>query len=387
MAITIGGASFPNLTAQPFGYDETDTRAGQTARKWLVTGLLQPSEWLSLLSVYDAWRNTRINDQPTKTSEVIGHTVAFSGNGPSTQTWTNVPCWFIGAPQAEQSGKYLAASVELVDANESLAVILKEKEGEAAEDLLDLGIVTIGTASFPKLTVQPFGYEETDTRAGLAARKWLVTGLLEPSEWLALLGVYDAWRSIRIQDEPTKTSGVVGHTISFSGSTDSQSWSNIASWFIGAPQAEQSGSKLKATVELVDANQALAVLLKQQEDEGAVSEDTLPDLGTITLGGATITLLKPVDTFAQGPQLELTASGVHYVSGPLVPVKVRDIEGTTTESGWNQILAWYETTIASVPSAGSYFPTSPPVATAEQRIISGVSTTVYTVTIQLTGVV
>ena len=387
MAITIGGASFPNLTAQPFGYDETDTRAGKTARKWLVTGLLQPSEWLSLLSVYDTWRNTRINNEPTKTSGVVGHTVAFSGKGPSTQTWTNVACWFIGAPEAEQNGKYLAVSVELVDANQSLAVILKAKEEEESEDLPDLGGVTIGTASFPYLTAQPFGYEETDTRAGLSARKWLVTGLLEPSEWLALLGVYDAWSNTRIEDEPTKISGVVGHTIAFSGTAGSQSWSNVASWFIGAPQAEQSGSKLKASVELVDANQALAVLLKQQENEEAVDEDTSPDLGTITIGTTVLTLLKPVETFGGGPQLELTASGAHYLTGPLVCQKVRDVEGTTNAAGWNGILSWYESQITGVPSASSYFPISAPTATAENKIVSGVTTVQYTVSIQLMQVI
>ena len=53
MAITIGSASFPTLTAQHFGYEETDTKAGQTARKWLLTGILKPSEWLALLSSYD----------------------------------------------------------------------------------------------------------------------------------------------------------------------------------------------------------------------------------------------------------------------------------------------------------------------------------------------
>ena len=132
MAITIGGTSFPTLTAQPFGYEETNTRAGQTARKWLITGLLKPSEWLDLLDEYDGWRDTRIDDEPTETSNVVGTTVAFSGDGPGGQSWTSIACWFITAPQAGQSGSYLSASVELVDANEALEVLLKTKEDEAA---------------------------------------------------------------------------------------------------------------------------------------------------------------------------------------------------------------------------------------------------------------
>ena len=247
--------------------------------------------------------------------------------------------------------------------------------------------ITIGTANFSNLTAQPFGYEETDTRAGLTARKWLVTGLLEPSEWLALLGVYDTWRNTRINDEPTKTSGVVGHTITFSGDGPStQSWSNVACWFIGAPQAEQSGKYLRASVELVDANQSLAVILKAEQQAAEESED-LPDLGTITIGTTVLKLLQPVDTFGAGPQLELTASGVHYVTGPLVAEKIRNVSGTTDSAGWSAIVAWYESQVGTIPSPNSYFPISPPTATAANAVVSGVTIVQYTVSLQLVRVI
>lgn len=242
--------------------------------------------------------------------------------------------------------------------------------------------ITIGTADFPTLTAQPFGYEETDTRAGQTARKWLITGLLKPSEWLALLDVYDDWRDIRIDDEPTEISNVVGTTIAFSGDgPGGQSWTSISCWFITAPAAEQSGAYLSVSVELVDANQALAVLLKAEEQ--AAADEDLPDLGTITLGTTTLTLLKPVDAYATSPTMELTAGGSHYIQGALVPYNVKDVEGTTNLSGWNAIRAWYETQIAAVPLAGSYFPITAPSATAENKIISGVKTVQYTVSIQL----
>lgn len=246
--------------------------------------------------------------------------------------------------------------------------------------------ITIGSTSFPTLTAQPFGYEETNTRAGQTARKWLITGLLKPTEWLSLLSTYDTWRNTRINNEPTETSGVVGTTIAFSGNgPGTQTWTSIACWFITAPQAEQSGRYLSASVELVDANQALAVLLKTQE-QGEASE-SLPDFGTITIGGVVLTLLKPVNTYAQGPQVELTASGVHYVTGSLVAVLIKDVEGTTTASGWAQIQSWYESIVASVPAAGSLFPTSPPSASAENKVVGGVTTAVYTVSLQLTRVI
>lgn len=242
--------------------------------------------------------------------------------------------------------------------------------------------ITIGAASFPTLTAQPFGYDESDTRAGLTSRKWVVTGLLRPSEWLDLLDVYDDWRDLRIEDEATETSAVVGATVSFSGDgPGGQTWSSIACWFISAPQAEQSGAYLTATVELVDANQALEVILKEAENEG--EEEGLPDLGTITLGTTTLTLLKPVDGYAVSPTMELTATGTHYVQGALVPYKIKDVEGTTDLTGWNNVRSWYETQISSIPSAGSYFPITAPSATAENKIISGVTTVVYTVSIQL----
>jgi hypothetical protein len=246
--------------------------------------------------------------------------------------------------------------------------------------------ITIGTAAFPTLSAQPFGYEETNTRAGLTARKWLVTGPLKPSEWLTLLSAYNTWRDTRINDEPTETSGVVGTTINLSGKgPGNQTWTNVACWFISAPQAEQNGRYLNASVELVDANQALAVILKQGEEEA--SGDDLPDLGTITVGTTVLTLLKPPDTYAQGPQLELTASGVHYVTGPLVAAKIQDIEGTTNSTGWNNIRSWYESQVVSVPAPNAWFPISPPTATAENAIVSGVKTIRYTVSIQLGRVI
>jgi hypothetical protein len=242
--------------------------------------------------------------------------------------------------------------------------------------------ITIGSTDFPTLTAQPFGYEETNTRAGQTARKWLVTGLLKPSDWLDLLDEYDGWRATRIEDEPTETSNVVGTTVAFSGDgPGDQSWTNVACWFITAPQAEQSGAYLSASVELVDANEALEVLLKTKE-ETAAGED-LPDLGTITIGTTTLTLLKPVDAYATSPTMELTATGTHYIQGALVPYNIKDVEGTTNSAGWDAIRTWYEGEIDAVPLAGSYFPITAPSASAANKVVAGVTTVEYTVSIQL----
>jgi hypothetical protein len=246
--------------------------------------------------------------------------------------------------------------------------------------------ITIGAASFPTLTAQPFGYEETDTKAGLTARKWDVTGLLKPSEWLTLLGVYDTWRNARIQDEDTSVSGVVGTTVAFSGKgAGGVTWTSVACWFTSAPQAEQAGSMLSVTVGLVDANQALAVLLR--EAERSVQAENLPDLGTVTLGTVVIKLTSPMDTRQDGPTATLTATGVSYISGPLAAHKVRAIEGYITSGTYDNLLSWYDSQIAAVPLATSYFPISAPTATAEVIISGGVKTTRYSVSITLVQII
>jgi hypothetical protein len=244
--------------------------------------------------------------------------------------------------------------------------------------------ITIGSASFPTLTAQPFGYEETDTKAGQTARKWLLTGILKPSEWLALLSSYDSWRNTRIDDEPTEISGVVGTTIAFTGTgAGGQTWTSVACWFSSAPSAEQAGAYLIVSVELVDANQALAVILKVRETEESTATEGLPDLGTITLGTTVLTLLKPVDAYATSPTMALTATGTHYVQGALVPYRIKDVEGTTNLAGWNAIRTWYEGQIATRPTTGTLFPITAPTASAQNKIVAGATTVEYTVSIQL----
>lgn len=246
--------------------------------------------------------------------------------------------------------------------------------------------VTIGSETFSRLTAQPFGYDETDTRSGQTAAKWTINGLVTPTEWLALLGVYDAWRNLRIDDPDSATSGEVGATVELSGTgPGGQAWTDIACWFSSAPQAQQSGAYLAASFELVDAAQALQVLLKQEEQQEE-SED-LPDLGTITIGTTVLTLLRPIESYNSVPQLELTASGVHYISGPQVVFRIRDVEGTTNAAGWAGILSWFESQVILTPSTGSWFPISAPTATAENKIIEGVKTVQYTVSIQLGQVI
>ena len=126
--------------------------------------------------------------------------------------------------------------------------------------------LTIGAFSTNALTAQPFGYEG-DARQGLTARKWTVAGLVTKAQWASLLSVYDTWRDLRITDSDTLLSGSVGNTVSFTGTGFGQTWTAISCWFTAPPSATPAGVYLDASCELVDATQALAVLLREQEKQ------------------------------------------------------------------------------------------------------------------------
>lgn len=243
--------------------------------------------------------------------------------------------------------------------------------------------ITIGSFSCNTLTAQPFGYEG-EARTGLTARTIRVAGLLTPTQWSALVSAYNTWRTTRITDADTFSSGTVGTTVSVTvSSANGVSVTGLACWFAEPPSGEQVGAYIQASATLVDAAQALEVLLRGQEKSRQESDASIPSFGTVTLGSATITLTQPLDTRQDGPSVSLTATGTSYITGPLVAHKVRQIEGFITSGTFADVLSWYDTTIAAVPAATSWFPISPPIATAEVIISGGVKATRWTV--QLTA--
>jgi hypothetical protein len=243
-----------------------------------------------------------------------------------------------------------------------------------------MSVVTIGSFTIQRLlTAQPFGYDDVNVRQGLTARKWLVSGLLTQSQWRDLVSVYETWRNTRISDPDSLVSGTVGTTIAFSATTNGQSWSDIACWFSSPPAAEQVGPFLQASVELVDAAQALACAKKSQE----LSNEDRPALGTFVIGGVTLTLLDPPETYQDVPQLSLTATGKSYISGPLAATKVYNVRGTTNSTGWDGIQTWFEDAVGVRPDPGDLFPIAAPSATAANRIDGGLKTVEYTVTLSV----
>lgn len=161
--------------------------------------------------------------------------------------------------------------------------------------------ITIGSFSTNALTAQPFGYEG-DARTGLTARTFRINGLLTSSQWQALVSEYNSWRNTRLTDADTLSSASVGTTVSLSiTSSNGLSVSSLACWFAEPPSGEQAGAYISASATLVDAAQALAVLLRSKEKERQGSEALVPSLGTVALtwpsdNTVTIVLTKPLET-------------------------------------------------------------------------------------------
>jgi len=243
--------------------------------------------------------------------------------------------------------------------------------------------ITLGDFTFNTLTAQPFGYAETDTQAGLTARRWRIAGLCTPAQWQDLIQVYNSWQGDRKEDEDSLKSGVIGTTVPLTANANGITWTSVACWFIQAPSGEQAGFYISVDAEVVDAIQALEVLLYQEEKNKQRSEALLPDLGTVTVGTTVLTLLKPMETYDNNPQVALTAAGSHYISGPLTASRIRDIEGTCDSQGWEDLLDWYEAIVQTTPVVGTWYPATAPTASAEVVIDLGVKTTRYTVTLRL----
>lgn len=241
--------------------------------------------------------------------------------------------------------------------------------------------ITIGSFSASTLLAQPIGYEG-DARDGFTARTFTVSGLLTPAQWQALVTEYNTWRTARIADPDTMQSATVGSTVNLSiANSYGLTITSLPCWFVDPPSGEQAGTYISATTRLVDAAQALAVLLREEEKSRQESEAKIPSLGTITLGTAVVTLTEPADARQDGPTVAMTATGVSYVTGPLTAHKVRNIRGNITTGTPTDVLTWYDTTISTVPAAGAWFPVSSPEFTSEVIITNGAKATRYSVNV------
>lgn len=126
MTVTVGGLTFGNLVAQPLEYDGV-ARYGRTATAWRLQGLLNQTQWSLLNQTYKAWRDVRINDEDSRTSNSVGTTVLFSGSAAGI-TWTSIPCWFSEAPSGESKGPWVQCDFTLINAAEALQSLQAETD-------------------------------------------------------------------------------------------------------------------------------------------------------------------------------------------------------------------------------------------------------------------
>jgi hypothetical protein len=358
MTVTIGSFTCNLLTVQPFGY-EGEARTGLTARTFQISGLLTAAQWQDLLSEYNTWRDTRINDQDTLLSESVGTTVNLTTTPANGVSVTSLPCWFVEPPSGDQTGNYVSAAVLLVDAAEALEVLLRERELAKEREIADAQDVDCAViAANLQRQKDETDCELTALEGGLAddyaeqeLRRQKIDAVARATAYAAdtaaLASLQGASMDIELLEYAAK----------------------VTAW--------TSGSRL-ANLKTARALDAVY--------EKYINED-LPNLGTVTLGGATITLIQPMETRSDGPQVALTASGSSYITGPLVAHETRQINGHVTSGSFANVLSWYDTAIASVPGPGTWFPVSGPTASAEPFLIAGAKSTRYTVTVEVKKII
>jgi hypothetical protein len=242
--------------------------------------------------------------------------------------------------------------------------------------------ITVGNLQIRALREMPFAHAG-DALTGRTARRWPVSAILTPAEWLTLDGIYTTWRSARLAEPDTMISLSVGTTVACSGTLRGMTWSNVAAWFTEPPTPSAAGAMVGVQFELVDAAQQLTVMLREQE-VGQQLEDNDSTYGTFTLGTTTLNLIGALDGYDEGPQVELSAAGVHVIRGPLVPSRVRRVQGWTHTAGAGAtVRSWYEGQISSTPAVGTYWPISPPVIEQVPVIVNGARVTRFIVTVEL----
>jgi hypothetical protein len=132
---------------------------------------------------------------------------------------------------------------------------------------------------------------------------------------------------------------------------------------------------------LVDATQALEVVLKQLADDEVADQDI--DYGSITLGGVNIKYLEDPDVFVDVPKVDLTAAGKHYATGPLVVSEGLNIRGEIIGTAKTALRNWYRNTAQASPVAGQYFPISAPVFRGVNKVVNSTTVLYYEVTLSL----
>lgn len=239
--------------------------------------------------------------------------------------------------------------------------------------------------TFPNLSDHPVGWEESETTRGRVARQWAISGIVTREDAKAISDLFRAWQVARIADGDPSETGIIGVTIGFVGEAPGFTWTtSIPCWFNGAPQIQMAGAFCRVSLSVVDANEALAVLMAQKEDE--VEDEDVLELGTITFGSAVVNLRARPDGFTDLPAIALNPSGKHIVTGPLKLTKTLRIEGWVDEINLPLLEAWAEANTNTTPATNSYFLTEWSEPKADKRVQNGVMDIYYDVSFTVTKI-
>jgi hypothetical protein len=238
------------------------------------------------------------------------------------------------------------------------------------------------TFTYPNLSLTaelPFGFEGSDAKRGRTAEMLKISGLLLKADAETLIDLYRAWRDDKILEEDPQKTGVIGAVVLVSGEDIGFNWTEKPCWFVNAPELSYAGIYAKVLITVVDAQQALEILIQEEED----SEETGIDYGTLEINGATITLTSYPETYEGLPKLARNPVGVHVISGSLSLDEVKEVEGWVSATDLELLTAWLNSTVAATPDPDTWFPVNWSKPTGKNRTISGTVTLTYDVNFEL----
>lgn len=234
------------------------------------------------------------------------------------------------------------------------------------------------TYAFPNLVDHPFGYEDGNVQRGRSIRRWQLTGVVAREDAATISSLFSAWNAAKLLDDDPVRTGVVGATVGLTGSAPGFTWSTaVPCWFSGAPQIQMAGVFCRVSVSLVDAAQALAVILREGEEEAEQAAQL--QLGTQTYGTAVVNLTARPEGYSDLPTLALSPAGQTVITGPLGLTETRRVQGWVTAANLTLLEAWLTTTTATSPAVGVWFPTEWSEPVARRRADGGTIGTYYDV--------
>jgi hypothetical protein len=246
--------------------------------------------------------------------------------------------------------------------------------------------VTLDSLTIAGLQAKPVVYDDVNVRQGLAVRGWDFEGILKSSDAAAVSNAFETWLTTRTTETDSLLANAVGTTVAFTGYDGTRTWSAVACWWDGVPKIERTGGKWRVSFRLIDAAGSLAATLAGNRLSRERDEALSPTFSSITVGGVALTIVEEPEGRGEGPTVSTAATGTDLIEGPLRRVRIRNIKGYGPNSGrtdYDTLLAWYDSTVGTRPTSGTWYPISPPSAEPQVIVTGSGKTTRYLISMQL----